>query len=308
MINDRKAQVGQCLKVLPADNILGENVLWHAQQQTIYWIDIEAGLLLRYPLVTAKIESFKLPHRIGSFAFIDSQSCKDFQIVAAFEQGFALYNFITGAIHWLNKVLENTPGLRLNDGRADRDGYFWAGSMIEDAGLARQQATLYRLNYHGEAEAKVHGLHISNGLCWSPDGSTLYHSDSPLHQIYHYDYCPQSGAISNKRLFARTEENAHPDGSTIDAQGCLWSALWGAGKVVRFSAQGQLLLALDLPVSQPSSVAIGGPDMNWLMITSSKLGLSMAQLAQQPQAGQLFIYQLQGINGIAESQCRITCL
>jgi L-arabinonolactonase len=305
MLNDKMGKVGQCLKVLPAGNILGENVLWHVQQQAIYWIDIEGSLLLRYVLADEQIERFKLPHKIGSFAFVDEQSNRDFQIIAAFEQGFALYNFESGTIHWLHQLLKHGCGLRFNDGRADRDGYFWAGSMIENPMLASQQACLYRLGTNSQLEPKLTGLQISNGLCWSPDGRTLYHADSPLHQIHQYDYCPETGNLSNKNLFATTADNAHPDGSTVDAQSCVWSALWGAGKIARYSNQGDLLLQLDVPVSQPSSVAIGGPAMDWLLITSSKLGLNERQLAKQTDAGHLFIYQLEGITGIAESQCRI---
>jgi L-arabinonolactonase len=305
MLNETKGKVGHCLKVLPADNILGENVLWHVQQQAIYWIDIEGSLLLRYVLANGQIERFKLPQRIGSFAFLDSQSSRDFQIIAAFAQGFALYNFESGAIRWLHQLLKHGSGLRFNDGRVDRDGHFWAGSMIEDEALARQKAALYRLALSGQLEAKLDGLQISNGLCWSPDGRTLYHCDSPLHQIHQYDYCPGSGVISNKKLFTTTAENAHPDGSTVDGQSCVWSALWGAGKIARYSPRGELLLQLDVPVSQPSSVAIGGPAMDWLLVTSSKLGLNDSQLAQQADAGHVFIYQLQGISGIAESHCHI---
>jgi L-arabinonolactonase len=295
-----------CIAVIPADNILGENVLWHAEQQMIYWIDIEAALLQRYNLANQKIEKFSLPQRVGSFAFLASEANdknNENQIIAAFAEGFAVYNFASGNLRWLDRLLHAAPGLRFNDGRVDRQGRFWAGSMVEDAQLTEQSGSLYCLQRGGKARAHLNNIAISNGLCWSPDGLTMYHADSPTHQIFQYDFCPLNGTLNNKRLFATAPDNAHPDGSIVDAQGCVWSAHWGAGKVVRYAPDGKILGEVCMPVSQPSSVAIGGPNMDWLMVTSSKLGLNPQQAAQQPEAGHLFIYQLDESLGLSEQTC-----
>jgi L-arabinonolactonase len=301
-----KAAVGELLISIASQNILGENVLWHSTEQTIYWIDIEAALLQRYRYADQVFESFVLPQRIGSFAFLASLDHNDFQLIAAFAQGFALYNIETQATKWLSQPEAHLAGHRFNDGRVNRHGEFWAGTMVEDATVSQTQAALYRLLPSGQAQTVFGSVCISNGLCWSLDGRTLYHADSPRHCISQYQYNPTTGAIGNKQLFAMTPENAHPDGSTIDAEGCLWNAHWGAGQVVRYRPDGSIDLTLDLPVSQPSSVAIGGPNMDLLLITSSKLGLSEQQLALQPQAGNVFVYQLHGIQGVAENHCKLS--
>jgi L-arabinonolactonase len=294
-----------CIAVIPADNILGENVLWHAQQQAIYWIDIEAALLQRYSLANKSIERFKLPQRVGSFAFLASEANDENQIIAAFAEGFAVYNFASGQLRWLDRLLQGAAGLRFNDGRVDRQGRFWAGSMVEDARLTQQSGHLYCLQQAGRAQAHLDNIAISNGLCWSPDGLTMYHADSPTHQIFQYDFCPLTGTVSNKTLFATAPDNAHPDGSIVDAQGCVWSAHWGAGKVVRYAPDGKIIAEVLMPVSQPSSVAIGGPNMDWLLVTSSKLGLKPQQAKQQPDAGHVFIYQLDESLGLVEQTCTL---
>jgi len=305
------AAVGALLTSVPSQNILGENVLWHHTEQALYWIDIEAALLQRYIVASAEYHVFSLPQRIGSFAFLQdgllqNGFVQDFQLIAAFEAGFALYNPTTQALKWLSQPEAHLAGHRFNDGRVDRQGNFWAGTMVENAEVSTTQAALYRLDATGQAQQVLGNLCISNGLCWSLDGRTLYHADSPQHQIKQYSYDAATGTVGDGMLFTDTPHNAHPDGSTIDAAGYLWNAHWGAGKVVRYCADGSIDLELNLPVSQPSSVAIGGPNLDLLCVTSSRLGLSEAQLLQQPLAGNLFIYQLHGINGVLENHCRVS--
>lgn len=300
------AAVGALLTSITSQNILGENVLWHDAEQAIYWIDIEAALLQRYSLANAEYSVFALPQRIGSFAFLKPAPQQDFQLIAAFAEGFALYNPDTKALKWLSQPEVQLAGHRFNDGRVNRQGEFWAGTMVENAAISDTQAALYRLDAKGQAQSVFGSLCISNGLCWSLDGRTLYHADSPKHQIKQYPYDAATGTVGAPALFANTPHNAHPDGSTIDAAGYLWNAHWGAGKVVRYRPDGSIDLELDLPVSQPSSVAIGGPNLDLLFVTSSRLGLSETQLAAQPLAGNLFIYQLHGIHGVLENHCQLS--
>lgn len=300
------AAVGALLTSIPSQNILGENVLWHHTEQAIYWIDIEAALLQRYLVASAEFSTFALPQRIGSFAFLQQGPQQDFQLIAAFAEGFALYNPQTQALKWLSQPETHLAGHRFNDGRVNRQGEFWAGTMVENAAISDTPAALYRLEPTGQAQQVFGSLCISNGLCWSLDGRTLYHADSPKHQINQYPYDPATNRVGEPSLFAQTSDNAHPDGSTIDAAGYLWNAHWGAGKVLRYRPDGSIDLELTLPVSQPSSVAIGGPNLDLLLVTSSRLGLSEAQLAQQPLAGNLFIYQLHGVQGVLENHCNLS--
>lgn len=292
------------LKVINCHNTLGENVLWHEPEQAIYWIDIEKAEILRYHPESAALGRYRLPERIGSFAFLQPEQTHEFDIIAAFASGFALYQLASGHIKWLAKP-KQLVGLRFNDGRTDRQGRFWAGTMVENAVIAQQQGELWRLNADASLFSALQGIGISNGLCWSPDGKTLYHADSPAHRIMQYSFCPVSGQLSAPRLFTDTPENAHPDGSTVDSAGYVWSAHWGAGRVVRYAPDGSEQMAITLPVSQPSSVALGGPNKDWLIVTSSNLGLTSLQLSCQPEAGALFIYQLADIQGLTEVFCQL---
>lgn len=312
------ARIGNLIKIIESQNILGENVLWHSQQQAIYWLDIEAALLQRYSVKDMKIESFSLPQRMGSFAFysppIDLEDThtlenKSDKIIAAFEQGIAFYNLKSSKISWLCQPEMHIKGNRFNDGRADRQGRFWAGTMVENENEVEQKASLYRVSQQTDhkinCEKILTGLSISNGLCWSPDSKVLYHADSPQQQIDQYDYCPKTGNISNKKLFAKTSEQGFPDGSTVDEQGFIWSAQWGSSQVVRYDPQGKINLVLTLPVSQPTCIALGGPNLDWLIITTAKHTLSKKALIEQPLSGNVFIYQLHNIKGIAEAECTL---
>lgn len=301
------------LKIIPCQCQLGENILWHDEQQAIYWLDIESALLYRYFVSTQVSEKFNLPYRMGSFAFTPT----DDHIIAAFAQGIARYNLQTTELEWLSQPERDISGNRFNDGRADRQGRFWAGTMVEGGTVendaleadieqaASQHAALYCLDHQLNCHKTIDNLHISNGLCWNESGDILYHADSPTHNIYQYDFCQQSASIINKRLFASTQPDAFPDGSTVDAQNHLWNAQWGSSKVVRYNSDGEIDFSITLPVPQPSCVAIGGPNLNWLLVTSAKQGLSKSTLSNAPLSGNVFIYQLTGVTGLTEPKCTV---
>lgn len=289
------------LKVIPCQCQLGEGVLWNVEQQAIYWLDIETSHLYRYFVASKIMEKFTLPHRIGSFAFTPI----DNQIIAAFAGGIARYNLKTSNLEWIDQPERHIAGNRFNDGRADKQGRFWAGTMVENAALSEQQASLYCVDHQLNCHKKINNLAISNGLCWNKTGDILYHADSPTHKIFQYDFCKNTAAITNKRLFASTNASTFPDGSTVDAQDYLWNAQWGNSKVVRYDCNGKIDLSISLPVSQPSNVAIGGVNLDWLIVTSAKQGLSEYTLAEEPLSGNLFIYQLTGVTGLIEPKCTI---
>jgi sugar lactone lactonase YvrE len=296
-----KTATATLFKVIPCQCQLAEGVLWHAEQQAIYWLDIEASHLYRYFVSNEIIEKFTLPQRAGSFAFTPI----DDQIIAAFEQGVARYNFKSSHLEWLSQPERHIAGNRFNDGRADQQGRFWAGTMVEKTTALVQQAALYCIDHQLIVHKQMDNLTISNGLCWNRLGNILYHSDSPTHKIFQYDFCKDTASISNKRLFAITNDTTFPDGSTIDAQGYLWNAQWGSSKVVRYNSAGEIDLSISLPVSQPSCVALGGPNLDWLIITTAKQGLPEQTLSAEPLAGNLFIYQLKGVTALIEPKCTI---
>ncbi len=300
-------RIGDLIITLNVSNQLGEGVQWDEQSQSIWWTDIESACIQRYSVLTTKITQYSMPERVGCFALLKG----DERLFIAFSSGFALYDLTTQALTWLAQPEKHILNHRFNDGRVDRQGRFWAGTMVENTqenenSVDEQLATcasLYVVDHQQHCQNRLTDFEISNGLCWSLDGSILYHADSPTGKIYQYDMDSTSCQLSNKQLFATTAEHSFPDGSCIDSQNYLWNAQWGGSRVVRYTPTGEIDLSLTLPVSQPSCVAIGGPNMDWLIITSAKQDLTPTELVEQPQAGNIFIYQLHGITGVAESRC-----
>jgi sugar lactone lactonase YvrE len=191
--------------------------------------------------------------------------------------------------------------VRFNDGRVDRQGRFWAGSMVE--GFGEPTGKLYCLA-KGVSEEHLTGISICNSLCFSPDGRHMYFADSPRRTILKFVLDADTGALSNRLAFARTPRGAFPDGSNVDSDGHLWNAQWGAGCVVRYAPDGTVSGRVELPVTQPTCVAFGGEAFDLLFVTSAREGLDAATLTTQPQAGDVFIFQTD-ITGCKESRYRV---
>jgi sugar lactone lactonase YvrE len=228
-----------------------------------------------------------MPERVGSFGLIERSD----DMIAAFASGFAIVGLKGSPVRWLGKPDAALPGVRFNDGRVDRQGRFWAGSMVETE-PRDARGNLYCVGKDSAVERRESGIVISNGLCWSPDSRRMYFADSPLRTIYAYDFDAGDGSISNRRVFAHTPEGAHPDGATVDADGCLWSAHWGAGRVVRYTPDGAVDRTLLVPASQPTCVAFGGTNLDLLFVTSARENLSEKALAGEPDAGNVFVYKM----------------
>lgn len=280
-------------------NTLGEGVIWHPQQGTLWWLDIQQAKLQRYCLTQQRLDTWALPERAGSFALLEN----DPRLLIAFASGFALYDLATSQLTWLDRPEKAVAGNRFNDGRVDRQGRFWAGTMVEKPTEKGSLASLYRLNHDGHSVAVISGLQISNGLCWSPDGAVMYHADSPRREIYAYDFDESSGGLQHRRLFATMPEGYFPDGATVDNRGYLFSAQWGGSCIACYSPNGERVGELPVPVEQPSCVAFAGENLDLLVVTTAREGLSAAELEQQPLAGNLLIYQTP-FQGLPESLCQ----
>ena len=279
-------------------NTLGECVLWNDRQQSIWWTDIHEARLYRYQLQQRQLTTYTLPERLASFGFTDA----DDWLICAFASGFALYQPHSQKIDWIAQPEKEIAGTRFNDGRVDRQGRFWAGTMCERQPM-EAAGGLYCLA--GRNVKKVIGdIYIANSICWSPDSSHFFFADSPRHRIQRYDFDPATGTPQQPQIFSTTTPPQEPDGSTVDADGNVWNAVWGGSKVVRHSKNGGEAMELTLPVSQPTCVAFGGPELNLLLISTAKIGLSPEQLDREPDAGNLLIYQT-SYRGLPESRFKI---
>ncbi len=268
-------------------NVLGEGVLWNERTQSVWWTDIESSRLFQYELPSGLLKTWDTPYRVACFGFIEGSD----NLIVAFDQGIAIYDVRSKTTDCLVAPGLLSDGIRFNDGKIDATGRFWVGTMVEDSPAAAGDASLYCLGPDAGPVERICDITISNGLCWSPDGKVMYHTDSPTCRIDSYRYDANQGTVSEQRTFAETSSGAYPDGSTVDAEGGVWNAQWGGGQVVRYTANGQVDLVIELPVSQPSCVAFGGAGRNLLFVTSARQGLSAKDFAAEPGAGNLFVYR-----------------
>lgn len=286
------------IDIVACGNTLGEGVLWDDRSQVIWWTDIQESLLYRYDWQSRRLQSFGMPERLAAFGLVEDSQ----QLVAAFESGFAFLNPLDGRIEWITRPLAGKTGMRFNDGRIDARGRFWCGTMMEDKGEGIDAVgSLYCLKPDGCLSQHVQGIRIPNAICWSPDITRMYLADSLKHKIDVFDFDAPSATLSNRRLFAKTADDIFPDGAVTDAEGFLWNAQWNGRRVVRYAPDGREDIIMPLPVSQPTCVTFGGPDLDHLFITSAREGLSAAELEAQPLAGNLFIYKT-GIKGRISSR------
>lgn len=283
------------IKTLEVNNELGEGVIWDHSANKLWWSDIQQSKLYRYDIDTDTLEDWSTPERLCCFAPRTNAE----GLVAAFESGFAFYRAETGAIEWLHKIEADNPGTRLNDGRTDRQGRLWAGTMVEDQERAQYKGALYCLDEGLNVKKSIEGLLITNSLCWSPDGETMYHTDTPTRRIKQYAFDTKAGDVGEAQLLVETRKGCYPDGSIVDADGFIWNAQWGSSTVVRYAPDGREDLVVEIPTQQPSCVAFAGQDLNLLCVTSAWQDLDSSARAQDTQAGNLFIYETE-FKGIKE--------
>ena len=285
--------------ILDARNATGESPVWSTTQQALYWVDIPAKRLHRWSPADGKEQSWQASQMLACIA-----QAGDGHWIAAMENGlFAITPHADGSLdsRLLASVTHAQPGMRFNDGRCDRQGRFWAGTMLMDMAAGAPVGAMYRYNA-GQAEpltAQLQGFIVPNGLAFSPDGNTLYLSDShpDVQKIWAFDYDTDSGTPHNRRLFVdMTQHPGRPDGAAVDADGCYWICGNDAGLIHRFTPEGKLDRSLAVPVKKPTMCAFGGADLDTLFVTSIR---PAGDLADQPLAGGVFALS-PGVKGLPE--------
>lgn len=260
-----------------APAMVGESPVWRVAEQALYWVDIPAQKIVRLAVETGRRAEWRLPERVACIAF-DRHGT----VLAGCETGLfavTLSDTATGDGQSFQAEARRLAApsfafddMRFNDGRCDRQGRFWSGTMVQDMSLANPAGALYRFDEHGVLSAPViDGLITQNGLAWSPDGATMYLSDShPLRrQIWAFDYDIEAGEPRNRRVFADLHHYVgRPDGAAVDADGCYWICANDAGRLLRFTPQGKLDREIVVPAIKPAMCAFGGRDLDTLFVTS----------------------------------------
>ena len=291
-------------------DVLGECPLWDERASCLWWIDIRAPALRCFALARNQVRSWPMPEMLGSIALTDdtrddtrNDSRNDGnRLLLALSSRLALFDPASGAFETVAEPRFADPNLRFNDGRCDLQGRFWVGSMNN---ITRAPVgCLYRFErQHGLVEV-ASGICIPNSLAFSPDGRTMYFADSLQHRIDAFEYDPASGRRGAARPLATTTPPAFPDGSCIDAEGCLWNAEFHGARLVRYTPAGAIDRVLPLPVKRPTCCTFGGADLRTLFITTTSQRMSDAELAAEPLAGALLALDV-GVAGLPEPRFRL---
>lgn len=263
--------------------VLGEGPYWVPEDDCLLWVDIHRGQLHRTYFPSGETVTLDLGAASAAFPALAGG------ILTAGGSRLALHLPAERGEQWSTRVIAEVPareGVRFNDAGVDPAGRVWVGSM--HTGETEPIGQLLRLDHGGVLTVVVDGITVSNGLGWSPDGSRMYYVDSPVRRVDVFDYDPATGRADSRRPFADLSAfDGVPDGLTVDADGCVWVAIWGGGVLRRLAPDGSQDSVIVVPVSQPTSCAFGGPGMTDLYITTASIGLTEAELGEQPLAGRL---------------------
>lgn len=267
--------------VADAHAIVGEGPVWDPSAGLLVWVDIEGKRIYEFDTATGVNREIEVPQYPGAVVRRASGG-----YMAAVTNGFAAVDS-DGRFELVVPVEADLPENRMNDGKCDPQGRFWAGTtrMLHDAPIG----VLHRLDTDLSLHPMVDELWVSNGLDWTSDNRRMYFIDSFAGSVDVFDYESSTGDIANRRPLIDVPQSwGTPDGMTLDAEGYLWVAFWGGSCVRRFDPEGQLDREITLPVTQVTSCAFGGPDLRDLYITSGCRGLDAEALEREPHAGGLF--------------------
>lgn len=292
--------------VLRAGALNGETPAWCPARRRLFWVDIRAPALHLFDPATGRDQSWHMPAWIGCYGLTERGA------VVALRTGLFDFALDTGALTFVAAPPCDARRFALNDGRCDPSGRLLIGMMYQPLPPGDQQpdepqgTPLWRYDGNGRWAAVTPNVHTSNGLAWSPDGRTMYHSDTKARTIWAWDYEPQSGTPSNRRVFAHlvdAPDDGGPDGATVDRDGFYWCAIYGAGALRRYDPSGKLEREIKLPVRYPTMPAFGGDGLDTLYVTSANWELSEDERRRHRDEGGLFAVAAP-VPGLAEPYVR----
>jgi sugar lactone lactonase YvrE len=271
---------------LSAEAALGEGPTWDPASGRLLWVDILSSEVHSLDPETGADEVASTPQHVGA-----AKPRHHGGLVLNLRDGVGLVDS-GGAFRWLVEWPEE--GCRGNDAAIDADGRLWAGTMRYDSQPGGGR--LRRVDPAGQVTEILKDVAVSNGIGWSPDRSLMYYVDTPTRQIDLFDVVPDTGLVTGRRAFvAMADVAGFPDGLTVDADGCVWVALWEGAAVHRYTPTGRLDLVVEVPVSQPTACAFGGTHLRDLYITTARAGLDAAALAREPLAGSVLVVPDAGV-------------
>ncbi|MCZ6841358.1 MAG: SMP-30/gluconolactonase/LRE family protein [SAR324 cluster bacterium] len=279
--------------VVECKDILGEGPIWNTREQRLYWCDISRPAIQSYDPAGGQVQAWEMPEEVGSFVFREQGG-----IVAGLKSGFAFVDLETGRVEPVAEVEAELPSTRLNDGKCDRRGRYWCGSVDPER---EPRCGLYRLDADLSCRKMDGGFCVSNGIAWSPDNKTMYFSDTARETVYAYDFDIESGEIANRREFITTWDiEGYIDGATVDAEGFYWCAHIYGGEIARYDPAGKLERTIPLPVRHPTMCTFGGKDLDMLYVTCGTKFVKQKLAHTQPLAGALFAIHGVEARGIPE--------
>ena len=274
---------GSPVSVCSVHATLGEGPVWIQRDQAVWFVDIKQHKVHRFDPAGGALISWGAPRQVGWILPAD-----DGAMVAGLQDGLYRFDPASGEFTRFAEVEPGLPGNRLNDATTDPAGRIWFGSM--DDGEAALTGRFYRFDRGAVSDTGLAPVAITNGPAVSPDGRLLYFTDT-LGRVIHVAEIAADGALGPAREFVRFgEEDGHPDGPIVDAEGCLWTGLYGGWEARRYAPDGKLLERVRFPVANITKLAFGGPDLRTVYATTAAKGLSEEALAKQPEAGNLFAF------------------
>lgn len=283
--------------VVPSRSQVGEGAVWDDRDQVLWWVDIPAGLIHRFDPSSGRNTKIDYGEPVGCLAVRESGG-----LILATKSGFCFFDPDSNKRQPIADPEAHLAMNRFNDGATDIKGRFWAGTM-KDGGGAERMGRFYCLDTNLEVTPWKDGFFTTNGLAFSPDGRTMYFSDSnkAVRTIWRASYDPDTGTPGEPEVFFDTRSVAgRPDGATVDADGCYWQAGIDGWQLYRITPEGRVDMTVDLPVERPSRPMFGGRDLDTLFVTSLGVGLSAER--DQPEAGSLFAISGLGVQGLPQSR------
>lgn len=276
---------------IDAGSQVGEGPVWDEERQELLWVDIPEGLVHRWSTGSGTVTTQPIGQPVGAVALRRSDGS-----VVAMRDGFGITDRAAPGVELWREVERDDQTTRMNDGKCDAAGRFWAGTM--ELNMAPGRGSLYRLDPDFEVTRVLEGLGVPNGLAWSSDGRTMYFIDSLAGRVDAYDFDLDEGCMGTRRRLVEVPPQAGlPDGMTIDADGHLWVACWGGGTIRRFGPDGSPGIIVNVPASRVTSCTFGGRGLDELYVTSASDGLTAQQRRDEPHAGAVFCLR-PGVTGL----------